>query len=599
MCARRIDDYGYLADGRSGALVGRDGSVDWWCPPRFDAPSVFARLLDESGGHWWIRPAGEYRVERSYLQDTLVLRTVFNTEEGSVAVTDALTLGRGRGHDIGRSPPGLLLRLVEGLAGEVPMVMSYAPHFEYGRVRAYLEPRGQTVIGTATGATLGMTASVPVDCQETTASSSFTIGPGQRESFSLAYWSSYREDAPIPPDVPAVLSDTVEGWRSWMAEHDYQGEHSELVRRSTLLLMGLTYQPSGGVVAAATTSVPVRPEGHDNYDYRYVWLRDFSLTLRMLSVAACPKEADRLFCWLAESIGDARLAPVPIMFGVEGERDLAERELGMLGEPGENDPVLLGNDAWHQRQQDVLGQVLDAAWLLRKRLDPMPKPVRRMLRTMAQRAVETWRLPDSGMWELRGEERHYLTAKLGCWIALDRAVRFDAMLGEAAEVARWAAVRDEIREAILRYGWNPGVGAFTDAFGSDRLDASVLVLPLVGFISATDPRMRATIERIERELTTDGLVRRWSGDSAGFVICSFWLVGCLALLGEQDRADALFAGLVARANDLGIFAEQIDLRTGEQLGNFPQAFSHIGLISAAWRLTSAKTGRPTPITTVF
>ncbi|MFY1693691.1 glycoside hydrolase family 15 protein [Plantactinospora sp. WMMB782] len=597
MSVRRIDDYGYLADGRTGALVGRDGSVDWWCPTRFDAPSVFARVLDDDGGHWSIRPAGDYRVERDYLPDTLVLRTVFHTGDGSVAVTDALALGCGRGHDIGLEPPALLLRLVEGLAGQVPMEMAYAPHFEYGRVRAYLETRGQQVVGSAAGGTLGMTATVPVDCRKTSASAAFAVAAGQRETFALAHWSTYHEGQPIPPDVPAALADTVEGWRSWMSEHDYVGQHSDPVRRSTLVLKGLTYQPSGGVVAAATTSVPVRPEGHDNYDYRYVWLRDFSLTLRMLSVAACPTEADRLFGWLAESVGDVDLTAIPILLGVEGERDLAERELGTLGGPG--GPVLLGNDAWRQRQQDVLGQVLDAAWLLRRRLDPMPVSVRRLLRSLTERAVETWRLPDSGVWELRDRERHYLTGKMGCWIALDRAVRFGAVLGGPDELARWAAVRDEIRRVTLEDGWNPRVGAYTEALGSDRLDASVLAFPLVGIVSATDPRMRATIERIERELTTDGLVRRWPGDAAGFVICSFWLVGCLALLGEQDRAEDLFTRMMARTNDLGLFAEQIDLRTGEQLGNFPQAFSHIGVISAAWRLTSATTGRPTPETTVI
>ncbi|MFC6016966.1 glycoside hydrolase family 15 protein [Plantactinospora solaniradicis] len=600
MCAGRIDEYGYLADGRSGALVGRDGSVDWWCPSRFDAPSVFGRLLGDDGGHWWIRPAGEYQVERSYLDDTLVLRTVFSTEEGSVAVTDALALdAEARGHDIGRSPPGLFLRLVEGLSGHVPMVMSYAPRFEYGRVRAYLEPHGETSIARATGSTLGMTATVPVQHWETEATASFTVGPGQRETFSLSHSSTYHEREPMPVDVPAVLADTVEGWRSWLATHPYTGLYPDLVRRSALILEGLTYQRSGAVVAAATTSLPVRPEGHDNYDYRYVWLRDFSLTLRVLSVAACPVEAERLFRWIAEAIGDVGIEPIPIVLGVEGERDLSERELGVLTGHVAIGPVLLGNDAWRQRQQDALGQVLDAAWLLRERLEPMPDDVRRLLRSLTEQAADTWRLPDSGIWELRGEERHHVTSKVGCWMALDRAVRFGGVLGSAGDLKRWAAVRDEIRAAVLEQGWNPRVGAITDAFGSDRLDASVLILPLVGFIDAADPRMRATIGRIDQELTTDGLVRRWPGDSAGFVICSFWLVGCLALAGERDRATALFESLTKRSNDLGLFAEQIDLDTGEHLGNLPQAFSHIGLISAAWRLTAAATGRPTPVSTAI
>jgi GH15 family glucan-1,4-alpha-glucosidase len=593
VCAGRIEDYGYLADGRSGALVGRDGSVDWWCPSRFDAPSIFARLLDDDGGHWWIRPAGDFQVERSYLTNTLVLRTVFTTRDGSVAVTDALAMDSNvRGHEIGRNPPGLLLRLVEGLSGHVPMVMSYAPRFEYGRVRAHLDLRGETLVARATGTTLGMTATVPVHRQRTEASASFTVDPGQRESFSLSYSSTYHEREPMPVDVPGTLAETAEGWRSWISEHNYPGQYPELVRQNVMILGGLTYQSSGAYVAAASTSLPVRPEGHDNYDYRYVWLRDFSLAMRALYQAACSLEAERLFRWLAEAIGDVGRQPVPIMLGVEGEHDLAERQLDVLTGHLVRGPVRIGNDAWRQRQQDALGQVIDAAWVLRDSLEPMPDDVRRLLRSLAEQAAETWRLPDSGMWEARGEERHYVTSKVGCWMALDRAVRFGTVLGSAADLERWAAARDEIRAAILQQGWNPSVGAFTRAFGSDVLDASVLVLPIIGFIPAADPRMRATIERIEQELTTDGLVRRWPDESAGFVICSFWLVECLALAGERDRAAALFERLAGRANDLGLFAEQIDLRTGEQLGNFPQAFSHIGLLSAALRLTEASTPAP-------
>ncbi|MGK5740093.1 glycoside hydrolase family 15 protein [Micromonospora sp. URMC 103] len=591
MRASHIEDYGYLADGRSGALVGRDGSVDWWCPARFDAPSVFARLLDDDGGHWSIRPAGEYDVQRHYLDDTLVLRTVFTTGDGSVSITDALALDRGRGHDIGRNPPCVLLRQVEGLSGRVPMVMSYAPRFEYGRVRAHLRWHGETLSASATGATLGMTATVPVDRHRTDASASFLVEAGQRETFSLAYSSTYHQPEPMPADVPAALSDTVEAWHSWAATHSYPGLYAPLVRRNVLILQGLTYQLGGPVVAAATTSVPVRPEGNDNYDYRYVWLRDFNLTLRALSIAACPVEAVRLFEWMAEAIGDVGLEPVPIMVGVEGERDLTERRLDALGGHIGSGPVLLGNDAWHQRQQDVLGKIVDAAWLLRNNLDPLSEDVRRLLRDLVEQAMNTWRLPDSGIWELRDDLRHHLTSKVGCWVTLDRAVRFGERLGSPAELERWATTRDEIRDAILRDGWNPRVGAFTGAFGIDQLDASALVLPLVGFLPATDWRMRATIDRVERDLTTDGLVRRWPHDSAGFVLCSFWLVQCLTLAGEWDRAATLFESIAGRANDLGLLAEQIDPRTGRQLGNFPQAFSHIGLISAAWRLTQAAIGQ--------
>jgi GH15 family glucan-1,4-alpha-glucosidase len=512
-----------------------------------------------------------------------------------VAVTDALALDpNARGHDIGRNPPGLLLRLVEGLSGHVPMVMSYTPRFEYGRVRAHLDLHDEALIARATGTTLAMTATVPVHRQPTEASASFTVDPGQRESFSLSYSSTYHEREPTPVDVPGALADTAEAWRSWISEHNFPGQYPELVRHNVMVLQGLTYQRSGAFVAAATSSLPVRPEGQDNWDYRYVWLRDLTLTLRALFLADCDIEAERLFRWLAEAIGDVGLQPIPIMLGVEGERDLTERELDVLTGHLARGPVLIGNDAWRQRQQDVLGQVADAAWVLRDRLEPMHDDVRRLLRFLAEQAIETWRLPDSGMWEARGEERHHVTSKVGCWMALDRAVRFGTPLGSAADLELWAAARDEIRAAILQHGWNPSVGAYTGTFGSDRLDASVLVLPLIEFIPATDPRMRATIERVEQELTTDGLVRRWPGDSAGFVICSFWLVECLALAGERDRAAALFERLAGRTNDLGLFAEQIDLSTGEQLGNFPQAFSHIGLLSAALRLAEVSTPPPSP-----
>ncbi|MEE6263491.1 glycoside hydrolase family 15 protein [Plantactinospora sonchi] len=590
MCASRIDEYGLLADGRSGALVSRDGSVDWWCPARFDGPSVFARLLDnDTGGHWYIRPAGDFDVERRYLDETLVLRTVFTTGDGSVAVTDGLALdAEARGHDVGRYPPGLLLREVQGLSGSVPMVMSYAPRFEYGRVRAHLLRHGETILARATGTTLGMTASVQVECRDVDASATFTVEAGQRETFSLSYSPTYHQPEPVAADVSAALADTVEAWHSWTGQHAYPGLYGSLVRHSAMVLQGLTYQLSGAVVAAATTSVPVTPEGGQSYDYRYVWLRDFNLTLRALSIAACPNEAARLFQWMAEAIGVVGLEPIPIMVGVEGERDLSERRIDVLDGYVEAGPVLLGNDAWTQQQHDILGQIVDAAWLLRKSLDPMPDDVRRLLRDITEQAAQTWREPDAGVWEIRERVRHNLTSKVSCWLALDRAVRFGSVLGGPAELRRWAAIRDEIRTAVLRQGWNDRVGAYTGAFDSDQLDASVLSLPLIGFIPADDPRMLATVERIERELTVDGLVRRWPGEPAGFVICSFWLSQCHALAGNLDRAVDLFEGIVSRTNDLGLFAEQIDPGTGRQVGNFPQAFSHIGLISAAWRLTTAQ-----------
>ncbi|MFI6762731.1 glycoside hydrolase family 15 protein [Micromonospora sp. NPDC050417] len=593
MTGNRIGDYGFLADGRTGALVGRDGSVDWWCPTRFDGPSVFARLLDDRGGHWSIRPDRDFSVERAYLDDTLVLRTVFHTDEGSVAVTDALAFEPGaRGHQIGRRSPGLLLRTVEGLSGSVPLTMSFVPRFEYGRVTAYLTVEGQRVIATAGASALTLTATVPVHRSHIDASARFTVVAGQRECFAVAHSPTYDAgDAQgAEPDVPTALADTAEGWRSWLAHHDYQGRYRDLVRHNSLVLQGLTYAPSGAVIAALTTSLPEQIGGDRNYDYRYAWLRDFSLTMRALWVAACPDEASRLFDWVAKSVGRVTMEPVPIMYGPEGERDLSEHALETLGGYADSQPVLVGNEAWRQRQSDVLGEVLDAAWLLRDYLDPMEESICRLLHSLADQAAATWRLPDAGMWEARDAERHYLSSKVGCWLALDRAVRFGDRIGGAGDLRRWAEARDEIRREVLERGWNAEVGAYTGAFGSDRLDASVLVLPIAGFLPANDPRMWATIERIERDLSEDGLVRRWDGDPATFFPCSFWLASCLALAGEHDRATRLFESVAGRANDLGLFAEQFDPRGAGPLGNLPQALSHMAVINGAWHLTENAPG---------
>ncbi|SCF30228.1 glycoside hydrolase family 15 protein [Micromonospora mirobrigensis] len=588
MQSGRISEHGFLADGRSAALVDRAGAVNWWCPARFDGPSVFGRLLGDDGGHWSIRPEGDFTSERSYLDDTLVLRTVFHTPHGSVAVTDALGLEPGaRGHDIGRRSPGVLARLVEGLSGEVPMRLDYRPRFEYGRVTAYLTESDGLVWAVAGADRLALRGAVPLEYGVGEASARFTARAGQPYGFTLGYAATFGDAEPVAPNAEKVVAETVAGWRSWAGLHDYQGLYRDEVRRSAMVVQGMTYGPSGAIVAAATTSLPEEIGGDRNYDYRFVWVRDFCLTLQALWLAACPDEANRQFSWVSRAMGRIGEDPVPIMYGVQGERDLTEHALGHL--PGYDDsrPVLVGNDAWKQRQTDVLGEILDAAWLMRHYLDPMAPEVRQLLRDLADQATTDWRRPDAGMWEARDAERHYVSSKVQCWTALDRAVRFGARIGDPADVARWAAARDELRAAVLTRGWNERLGAYTGAFDSDDLDASVLLMPLVGFLPATDPRMRATMDLIEQRLGHDGLLRRWDTDPAGFVICSFWLAGCLAEAGEVHRAAELFEQLAARVNDLGLFAEQIDPVSGEQLGNFPQAFSHIGLINTAGRITDA------------
>ncbi|MEV4654768.1 glycoside hydrolase family 15 protein [Micromonospora sp. NPDC049301] len=586
MDSGRISDHGFLADGRSAVLVDRAGSVNWWCPARFDSPAVFGRLLDDDAGHWSIQPDEDFTTERAYLDDTLVLRTVFTTRHGSVAVTDALALEPGaRGHQIGLRSPRILARVVQGLSGEVPMRVHYRPRFEFGMVTPYLVDRDGALEASAGGDDLTLHSSVPLQCDGGEASASFTVRAGSTQRFTAAYTPTYDGGRPHRPDADELIANAVEGWRSWAGLHDYRGQYPEQVRRSAMVVQGLTYQPSGAVVAAATTSVPEKLGGDRNYDYRFVWVRDFSLTVRALWHAACLDEANRQFSWASRAMGQIGDEPAPIMYSVEGERDLTEHQLDHLNGYADSKPVFVGNDAWRQRQPDIFGEVLDAAWLMRYYLDPMAPEVRQRLRTLADQAVTAWHRPDAGMWEARDAERHYLSSKVQCWTALDRAVKFGSRIGDEADVSRWATARDEVREAVLTRGWNDRVGAYTGAFESDHLDASVLIMPLVGIVDGGDQRMRSTMTVLEQRLSHNGLLRRWDGDPAGFVICSFWLVGCLALAGEEDRASRLFEQLAGRANDLGLFTEQIDQVTGEPLGNFPQAFSHIGLINAAGNLT--------------
>jgi GH15 family glucan-1,4-alpha-glucosidase len=428
-------------------------------------------------------------------------------------------------------------------------------------------------------------------CRDGAAGAAFTVTAGERLEFRLHYLPAFAA-APLPDlsvGQPSV-QDTTEAWQSWAAEHTaYDGAYPELVRRSSIVLQGLTYQQSGAVVAAATTSLPELLGGDLNFDYRFAWLRDLSLTVRSLWIAACPHEPRRLFDWFATAAGRNGGELVQIMYGVEGERDLTEHPLDHLAGYRDSRPVRVGNEAWRQKQLDVLGEVIDAAHILRDQLGDLDSPVREMLVTLADRAAADWSIADAGMWETRDAERHYTSSKVMCWVALDRAIDLAPRLGSGADVARWTAARDAVRNAVLTQAWNQQAGAYTGAFGSDQLDASVLVLPLVGFLPADDDRMAATIDAIERRLGADGLVRRWSEDRGGFLICTYWLVECLALAGRPEDADRWFRRATAYANDLGLLSEEADGATGELLGNMPQAFSHIGLINAAWRLAHPST----------
>ena len=411
---------------------------------------------------------------------------------------------------------------------------------------------------------------------------------GQRLDFRLEYQRAAAAK-PGQAGVRPTIEDTTAGWNSLAELHDaYAGDYRDAVRHSAVVLQGLTYQPTGTVMAAATTSLPEELGGGLNFDYRYAWLRDLSLTVRALWVAACPDEAERLFQWISEAAGVVDGGHVQIMYGAEGERVLPEYELDHLPGFAGSRPVRAGNAAWSQEQRDVLGEVLDAAHQLRDELTDLDPAVGELLTALADRAAATWAEPDAGMWEARDKARNYLSSKVMCWVALDRALALAPRLGPAVPAQRWAQAREDIREAVLAEGWNAEAGAYTGAFGSAELDASVLLMPIVGFLPATDERMWATIETVERELGNGGLVRRWQDDPMGFLICTYWLVECLALGGALPRARQWFDRAAAYANDLGLMAEGGDQASGAMRGNFPQAFSHVGLITAAWRLSRCR-----------
>jgi GH15 family glucan-1,4-alpha-glucosidase len=601
-----VANYGLLADCNSAALLGRDGSIDWLCLPRYDSDAVFARLLDPDAGHWSIRPTRPYTAERRYLPGTLVVETTFTTDTGRVTLTDAMAFAEGqRGHDLGFDAPHELIRSVEGVSGEVELELELAPRPQYGLIKPLvrLEDGGARTFGAGR---MSVSSPIPLELADSTMRAGFRVTRGERVGFALRWAAPEAREAPRPTAPEAVagrIADTAEAWRSWEAEHDiYDGPHRELVRLSSRVLKGLTYRPTGAIVAAPTTSLPEAVGGERNWDYRFSWIRDSSLTIEALYIGSCPDEAEEFVSFMtSSSCGRAGEGSLQIMYGIGGEHDLSERELPHLRGWRDSRPVRVGNGAWDQVQLDVYGELLNSLWLYREKLVDLHPEIQVFVADLADTAARRWMETDSGMWEMRGEPRHHLSSKVLCWTALDRAVKLAPLLGEHAKTAEWSRVRDEIRAAVLERGWSEKKRAFAQSFDSDELDAAQLLMPMLGFLPADDERMRSTIEAIADELTEDGLVLRYrndeglnadglTGEEGTFVICSFWLVSCLAKAGELERAEALFDQLAGYANDLGLLAEEIDTASGEQLGNFPQAFSHIGLITAAWEIDKAREG---------
>jgi len=596
-----IGDYALLSDCRSAALVSSGGSVDWLCFPRFDGPSVFARLLDAAAGHWSIRPVGDFQTSRTYLEDTMLLQTTFHTPTGVATVVDALAVGRNdRGHELGAGATSALLRRLSGIEGEVELELEFAPRPEYGLIQPVLEAVEGGIRTRGGASVLALSSPVPLDVDEFTATGRMVVRPGHSMAFALQHRTTSEELPRLwtEHEITERLEDTAEAWRTWSALHQgYDGPWRDAVRASGRVLYALTYFPTGAIVAAPTTSLPETAGGSRNWDYRYSWVRDASFTLQALWVAACPDEAGKFFDYISGAAASQarRGADLQIMFGVGGERDLTERVLPHLAGWRGSSPIRVGNGAWNQRQLDVYGELLDAASRLPDQLDHLGSATKQFLADLADTAATRWTEKDQGIWEVRGEPRDFLYSKLMCWVALDRAVALADRLNAADRVDAWKSTRDEIADAIINKGWNESVGAFTQSFGSDDLDASNLMMPIVGFLAADDPRMKATIDATAERLTDDrGLVYRYlaqdglEGEEGTFLLCTFWMAQAQALAGELEKAKATFKTAASFCNDVGLLAEEIDPNTGELLGNFPQAFSHIGLVNAAYAISEAE-----------
>ena len=585
--AARIEDYGLIGDLQTAALVSRHGCIDWLCFPRFDSGACFAALLgDEENGRWSLRPASDITsAQRRYRGDTLVLETELACDDGVVRLIDFMP-PRGEAPDV--------VRIVEGVEGTVPMKMRMSIRFDYGSIVPWVRRKDEGLHAVAGPDALLLATPIDLVGRNLHTEAEFDVAPGDRVPFVLTWFPS-NQDLPQHTDAEQALVDTDSFWREWVTDCVHVGRFREPLVRSLVTLKALTYAPTGGIVAAATTSLPEALGGVRNWDYRYCWLRDATLTLLALVRAGYDGEARAWRDWLLRAIA-GRPGEVQIMYGIAGERRLTEVELEWLPGYERSTPVRIGNAASQQRQLDVYGEVLDALYHARlSGLEPS-KDAWALIRKLLQWLEKGWREPDEGIWEVRGPRRHFTHSKVMAWVAFDRAVRMIEEDGLGGPVDRWRALREEIHNEVCREGLSEKLGAFTQSYGLDRLDASLLMIPLVGFLPADDERVVATVAAIERELVEDGLVARYRADEentgvdglppgeATFLPCSFWLVQVYALQGRLDEAEKLFERLIGLRNDLGLLSEEYDVKAERLVGNFPQAFTHLTLVDAALTL---------------
>jgi GH15 family glucan-1,4-alpha-glucosidase len=579
-----LRDYAAIGDGRTVALVARDGSIDWLCLPDLDSPSAFGAVLDaERGGSFALAPMGRFTAERRYVPATNVLETTFVTGEGAVRVTDAMVLPAG-----GLAPERELARRVEGISGRVRMHWRLEPRFGYGEGQTRLALRGRTPVATGGKEALALSAWGAGDptLEETSITGSFIAAEGQVAVVVLS--AAYQEPLVFPSrsEVEARLEKTIAFWRGWSAARRYEGSWRDAVLRSALALKLLIHAPSGAIAAAATASLPERIGGERNWDYRFCWVRDSAFTLHALMQLGCPREADAFFWWLlhASQLTHPRLR---VLYRLDGGERSPESALELSGYHGSR-PVRVGNGAADQEQLDIYGDLMQTAWLYARAAGGLDSDTGRRLAEIADLVCELWRRPDSGIWEVRSEPLHFTHSKMMCWVALDRAVR----LAEAGRVPRlhaasWRAQADAIRSFIDQRCWSDKLSSYVRSAGSEELDASLLLGALMDFEGDRDPAMTATVAAVKRELGNGPLVDRYNGDDGlsgregAFLCCSFWLVDALARAGRLDEAGELMDELTSLANDVGLYAEEVDHQTGEFLGNMPQGLVHLALINAA------------------
>lgn len=591
---RPIADYGAIGDMHTVGLVASDGAIDWCCLPRFDSSPVFHRLLDaEGGGFFAVQPTGEFTTERRYLEGTNVLETTFSTNTGQIRLTDLMPVREQSTSNKGASR-SKILRHIEGVSGEVDLRVTLKPTFDWGRTQPRFEHHSWGVEVTAGEEALHVSSSLPlVERQSGTLVAEGTVEANEEVWVSLEYVACDRTRTEVLSETSSgrELEATVAYWRDWLEGGEYDGSHAELVGRSALVLKLLTYAPTGAVIAAPTTSLPEELGGVRNWDYRYVWLRDAGLILKALQGLGYHDEAMTFWNWL-EELYLSEDNQIQNIYRVDGTTELPEQCLDHLRGYESSQPVRVGNAAAEQLQLDRYGQIIQAGYICQTEMrEPHPdlKPV---LASFADQAAERWQEPDHGIWEMRSEPRQLVHSKLMCWVALDRALRLHERGWLEGDAARWKRGRDEIREAIEQRGFNANLGAFTQTFDGDFLDASILLMPLVGFLPPSDPRVHSTIDRIQDELMVDGLVKRYQssdglpGEEGTFILCSFWLVSALAECGRMEEARELFERVTSCANDLGLLAEEVSCGDVDFLGNFPQGFSHLALIDAAIRLES-------------